>query len=199
MAVKNKPYWKHEIHDLFVDSWKFICEKRKFVFIPMFVFFTGSLIGFIQADILGEYFKELIKEIAPQSEGLDFIQMFWFIFSNNIASSFMAMILGMFFGVFPLFNALFNGALLGYVYSEVSGVAGFGIIWRLLPHGIFELPAVFISLGLGIYIGSTIFYPERKKNFILKIKESIKVFLTIVFSLLVIAAIIESFLISFAR
>ncbi len=197
--MKNKSNWKHEIHDLFVDSWKFICDKRRFVFIPMFVFFAGSLIGFIQADILGEYFKELIKEITSQSEGLDFMQMFWFIFSNNISSSFIAMILGAFLGIFPLFNALFNGALLGYVYSEISEIAGFGIIWRLLPHGIFELPAVFISLGLGIYIGSTMFYPERKKNFILRIKESVKVFLTIVFSLLVIAAIIESFLISFTR
>ncbi len=197
MAVKNKHSWKHEIHNLFVDSWKFICEKRKFIFIPMFVFFAGSLIGFIQADILKGIFKELIKEMTAQSEGLDFIQMFWFIFSNNISSAFIAMILGAFFGIFPLFNALFNGSLLGYVYFEVSKITGFGVIWRLLPHGIFELPAVFISMGLGIYIGSAMFLSEGRKNIILRIKESVKVFLTIVFSLLVVAALIESFLISF--
>jgi stage II sporulation protein M len=198
MAVKKKEAnWKHEIHELFADSWNFLVGKKKFFFIAMFLFIAGSLIGFMEADLFGEYFKELIKEIAGQTYGLDFVEMFWFIFSNNLTSSLVAIVLGVFFGIFPIFHALFNGTLLGYVYFEVSAKAGWGVIWRLLPHGIFELPAIFISIGLGIYIGSAMFYPERKKNLILRIKESLKVFLTIIFSLLVIAAFIESFLISF--
>jgi len=38
---------------------------------------------------------------------------------------------------------------------------GFLSLWRLLPHGIFELPAVFISLGMGLKIGMFIF--QKKK------------------------------------
>lgn len=196
MVVK-KQNWKHEIHELFAESFEFVKDKKKFIYVAMGLFFAGSFIGFMQADALGEYFKELIKDIVLETEGLDFIEMFWFIFSNNLTSSFIAMTLGVFFGIFPLFNALFNGALLGYVYSEVSNVAGYGVIWRLLPHGIFELPAIFVSLGLGLYIGSAMFSPGRVKNVLLRVRETFKVFLTLVFSLLVIAALIESFFISF--
>jgi len=41
------------------------------------------------------------------------------------------------------------------------GIEGYGILWRLVPHGIFELPAVFISLGLGIKLGTFIFREYR--------------------------------------
>ena len=35
-------------------------------------------------------------------------------------------------------------------------------LFRLLPHGIFELPAIFISLGLGLRFGMFIFQKEKE-------------------------------------
>ncbi len=193
MVKKNN--WKHEVHDLFVESLDMVKEQRKFIYSVFGIFIIGSFVGFIEADTLKPYFNELIGEIIDKTEGLDFLQMFWFIFSNNITSSLLALFFGVFFGVFPIFNALFNGALLGYVYSQASALAGYGVIWRLLPHGIFELPAIFISLGLGVYVGAALFGKNKISNAIIRLKKSFRVFLTLVFALLVIAAFIESALI----
>jgi stage II sporulation protein M len=86
--------------------------------------------------------------------------------------------------------------VVGYVYSKAASVGGYGIIWQLLPHGIFELPAIFISLGLGVKLGMFVFEKDKKKAFIERLRKSFFVFLTIVLPLLVIAAIIEGLLIS---
>ena len=195
MVKLNKNNWKHEIHDLFSQSWKLVKDQRKFIYSIIGIFFAGSLIGFMEADTLKPYFTELIGDIVDKTEGLDFLEMFWFIFSNNITSSLFALVLGALFGFFPIFNALFNGALLGYVYSEASTLAGYGVIWRLFPHGVFELPAIFISLGLGVYVGAALFGKDKIKNSLLRLKQAFMVFLTLVFLLLAIAALIESALI----
>ena len=147
MVFIKKKNWKHEVHELFADSWKLILEQRRFIYAVALVFVAGSLIGFLEATTLKPYFDKLIEGIVDETKGLDFLEMFWFIFSNNLTSSLTALFFGVFFGLFPFFTALFNGALLGYVYSEASVLAGYGVIWRLFPHGIFELPAIFVSLG----------------------------------------------------
>jgi uncharacterized membrane protein SpoIIM required for sporulation len=69
---------------------------------------------------------------------------------------------------------------------------GIFVLWRLLPHGFFELFAVFISLGMGLKIGGFIFQ-KKKINFLRdNFLNSFKVFLFIIIPLLIIAAIIES-------
>lgn len=195
MALLKKKNWKHEIHELFADSWLLIKQQKRFIFAIIGLFLAGSFIGFIEADTFRPYFNELIGEIIDKTEGLDFLEMFWFIFSNNLTSSLFALVLGTLLGIFPIFHALFNGALLGYVYSEASSLVGYGVIWRLFPHGIFELPAIFISLGLGLYIGSALFSKNKIFNLVTRLKKSLTVFITIVFILLSIAALIESALI----
>ncbi|MEI6731787.1 MAG: stage II sporulation protein M, partial [archaeon] len=67
--------------------------------------------------------------------------------------------------------------------------------WKIVPHGIFELPAIFVSLGLGIKLGAFVFGPERKKEFVRRALASLKVFVYVVLPLLIIAAIIEGMLI----
>ncbi|MGV8142352.1 MAG: stage II sporulation protein M [Candidatus Pacearchaeota archaeon] len=198
MKMAKRKNWKHELHNLFVDSWNLVKEQKKFIYAVIGVFLAGSLIGFIQADTLAPYFKEIIGEIIDKTQGLDFLEMFWFIFSNNITSSLVALLFGVLFGIFPLMTALFNGALLGYVYSEASALAGYGVIWRLIPHGIFELPAIFISLGLGVYVGSALFGKDKIVTVLARLKNSFRAFLTVVFLLLAIAALIESALIVYA-
>ena len=195
MASIKRKNWKHEVHNLFTESFDLVKAQKRFLYAVIGIFLAGSFIGFLEADTLKPYFNELIGQIIDRTEGLDFLELFWFIFSNNITSSFMALLFGVFFGVFPIFNALFNGALLGYVYSEASALVGYGVIWRLLPHGVFELPAIFISLGLGVYVGSALFGKDKISTAIFRVKQSLRVFLTLVFSLLVIAALIESALI----
>jgi len=106
------------------------------------------------------------------------------------------MFFGIMLSIFPVLSALVNGYVLGFVASKVSAGSGFFVLWRLLPHGIFELPALFISLGLGLKLGTFVFQKKKLKTLREYLFETIRVFFFIIIPLLIIAAIIEGSLIS---
>ena len=192
----SKKSWKIGFAELFDESLHYISKQRRYIYAVILMFFISSIIAFFNSDSLSG-FDKLLLEIYNKTDGLDFLEMLWFIFSNNTTSAITSMFLGVFFGIFPIFNAIFNGAILGYVYSKAVPIAGFGVIWRLLPHGIFELPAIFISLGLGIHLGASFFVKDKIKTFKYRFNKSLVTFLVVVLPLLMLAAIIESALIFF--
>lgn len=78
------------------------------------------------------------------------------IFVNNTVKAILAIFLGMVFGIFPIFFILFNGMLVGFLLQMLAGegvnptaVMLFGI----MPHGMLELPIIFISAALGVKMG----------------------------------------------
>lgn len=196
MVSKKNKSWKREFADLVESSISYLKLHRKYVYAATLVFFASAIIGYIFSSSFS-FFDRILEEIAHSTQNLDYLELIWFIFSNNVTSSLSVLFLGVFFCIFPLFNAVFNGVILGYVYSKAASVAGYLVIWRLLPHGIFELPAIFISLGLGIHLGFSFFGRDKIKTFKLRFNESLKAFLIIVVPLLALASIIESSLIFF--
>ena len=179
---------------MFKESISYLKESMIYFWIIVGLFLFSALIGFMFPENF-VFFDELLKELAEKTTGLGHGELTWFIFQNNILSSFIGLAFGIVLGVFPLMGTLINGLLLGYVYAQASAVAGLGVIWMLIPHGIFELPAVFISFGLGLKLGMFIFTKNKKKELIERLIKSLKVFLSIVLPLLIIAAIIEGILI----
>lgn len=178
------------------DSFGYIKESRHYIYFIIWVFLISGLIGFTFSSHFG-FIEDLLKQIAEKAIGLNGPDLIMFIFNNNIKSAFLGILLGVFFGIMPFVNALTNGLVLGYVLDKVWHVSGITDLWRILPHGIFELPAIFIALGLGIKLGMFIF--SKRKFYELKRRayESLKVFLFVIVPLLVIAAIIEGLLITF--
>lgn len=178
-------------------SWKFIKESRNFIYIMTFVFFCFVLIGFFVPvpDSIAKEIMKMIEEIVKRTEGMSQIELIRFIFFNNLQSSFFGLVLGIFFGIFPVIFAAFNGYILGFVAFLSVEEGGGGVLWKLLPHGIFELPAIFISLGLGLKAGVLIFKHSKSKSFKYYFYEFARIFIFVVIPLLIIAAIIEGSLI----
>jgi uncharacterized membrane protein SpoIIM required for sporulation len=104
------------------------------------------------------------------------------------------MIFGVFFGVIPLFLIITNGYFVGFISLKSIQTDGILSLWKLLPHGILELFAVFISLGLGFRLGTYIFFKD-KKGFWNLLRNCLKTFVFFVLPLLFLAAIIEGLLI----
>lgn len=181
---------------IFSDSIGYIKESRNYIYFIIVVFLIGGLIGFSFPDQFG-FFDVIIRDLSERVETLGPIELTWFIFQNNLSSAFFGAIAGVIFGIIPVLVSLINGALVGYVYELASSEGGFGVILYLIPHGIFELPAVFISLGLGVKFGMFVFAGESRKvhEFKRRFWNFLKVFFTVVLPLLVIAAIIEGVLI----
>lgn len=182
----------------FVNSWKFIVESKKYIYSIVVIFILCGIFGFVFHDKL-TFIDELLKGLIDKTKGLGIFSLISFIFFNNLQSAFFGMILGIFFGIMPLINAVSNGVVLGYVLEKVYKFTGFNDFWRILPHGIFELPAIFISLGLGMRLGLFIFSKDKKKKLFVEVKKAIFAFLFIVVPLLIIAAIIEGTLIIFMK
>lgn len=160
----------------------------------MGIFLLSAIFGWAFSSQLG-FIDKFLKELIDNTEGLNTFQLIAFIFFNNLRSALYGMLLGIFFGIYPLINSIINGSVIGYVFNKVYGITGISEFWRILPHGIFELPAIFISLGLGTRIGMFWFSKNMKKDFVFIARNALKAFFLIVVPLLVIAAIIEGILI----
>lgn len=183
----------------YVKCFNYIKESKRFIYIIILIFLVLAFIGFFVPvpEIISEKILEYIKQLLEETEGFGFFQMFGFIFLNNFESSFIGMVLGIVFGIFPVISAIGNGYVLGFVSFYGVSEKGILILWRLIPHGIFELAAVFISLGMGLNLGKTFFKKKKYEFFSRNFKESLRVFLLVVVPLLFVAAIIESLLIIF--
>jgi len=172
--------------------WEYLKESKVYFLIILLVFLISAVVGFIKPVFLVEFIEKFVKELIEKTEGMNFFQLLIFIFQNNLITAFIGMIFGLILGVFPLFTSVMNGYVLGFVSNKVVGVVGVGSLWKLIPHGIFEIPALIISLGLGLKLGMFIFAKDKKKQVLYDLGNSLRVFLLVILPLLIIAAIIET-------
>jgi len=144
-----------------LESWKEI--KPYFIF-SIILFLAGAVIGgspnapveLLQQQLKG--LEGLVKQInESDNPGL---ASFFIILKNNVLNTILVMGMGIIAGIMPVFMLVINGMVLGYMMSLASsdGVN----VWLLfvkgiLPHGIFELSAVFLACAFGMRFGVTLF------------------------------------------
>ncbi len=179
--------------------WQDICKEIKLsrfhILSIVLIFFISGFIGYFFAGSFS-FIDSILKSMVDQVKNLNGPELFGFILSNNARSALVGMFLGLIAGVVPVFNSLFNGLIVGYVIRKVAIAEGISQAWKILPHGIFELPAVFIALGIGLRLGASIFTKEGRKDITKGLYRAVLVYLFVVLPLLIIAAFIESLLIS---
>lgn len=198
-SVKSKDVKKFSFRELYKDSFSFIKESKRHIYYGIYLVLFFAILGFVvpipeeYANRLLAYFEALIE----QTKDFGAWEMTAFLFQNNVWASFISYISGFFFGVFPAFNAMSNGFVLGFAAKISVAENGWFSLWRLLPHGIFELPALFISIGMGIKFGSVVIFGRSWKKMNDFFRRSFRTFVLIVVPLLVVAAVIEGLLIVF--
>ncbi len=136
-----------------VNNKGYLKDSQAYILFIVSLFTLSIIIGIINANILQDLINPLLQDIINKTENLNAFQLIVYIFVNNALTSFIGILSGIFLGIMPLITTISNGVILGYVLERVTQIAGIAEIWRLFPHGIFELPAVFISLGLGLKLG----------------------------------------------
>ncbi len=184
-----------DFREQFREAIDYIKESMRYVYFVIAVFFGFALIGFLYSEEFW-FIEILLRDIIAQTEGLGGTDLTFFIMQNNLKSAFFGLVFGVFLGIFPFFSAASNGLVLGYVSSIVVIESSFFELWRLLPHGIFELAAVFVSLGMGVRLGFGFFSINGRDLFRERFVKSINVFLFFVVPLLIAAAVIEGVLIA---
>ncbi len=175
-------------------AFRYLKESRNYIYAIALIFLAGGIIGFAMSDNF-KFLDEILKELVGKIEGLGFWGTLLFILQNNIKSALFGLVLGVLLGIFPVINAISNGIVLGYVMKLVFIESGVGEMWRLIPHGIFEIPAIFISLAMGFKLGMFIFSRDKKKEFFRRARNGLIIFVFVAIPLLILAAFIESWLI----
>jgi stage II sporulation protein M len=177
-------------------AFAFLRESKNFIYFSVIFFFVIALIGFLFPVFFREGVINFIRDLTSQiGDGL--FEIIGFIIYNNAKASLFAIILGVGFGIFPMISLIVNGYVLGFVARLSTDQQGIFVLWRLLPHGIFELPAVLISIGIGLRLGTELII--NRKKFGDKFFGAMRVFLLIILPLLIIAGIIEGCLIYFLK
>ena len=175
------------------EIWNYIKECKNFIWVVVGVFLLGIVMsGFFPVPVeLREFMDKMIRELILKTEGLGTFELVWFIFKNNIFVCFIFLFSGILLGIIPLIYGFLNGYVVGYVAKLVVLEFSWVELWRLVPHGIFELPAVFLAMGLGVRWGLAVFAKDPGKEFIRRLILGVKTFVFVVFPLLVVAAVIE--------
>lgn len=175
------------------ESFDYLIDSKKYIYSIVILFVISVFIGFFVAspESLYQTILEYIQELLAQTEGLGVWGLISFIFWNNTFASFNGILLGIILGIFPIIATMMNGYLLGFVASMSVDHVGWLSLWRILPHGIFELPAIFIAFGLGLRLGLYVFFKNKKYSFGDSIKFSFILFVCLIVPLLIIAALIE--------
>ncbi|MFH1238213.1 MAG: stage II sporulation protein M [archaeon] len=177
----------------YLKCWEFLKECHWYIVFALGFFSLLFIIGFTFPIFFREEIFSFIAEMSKVIEGKNVFELVRFIFLNNLKASFLAIALGIGFGIIPLTIGIVNGYLLGFVARLAVARGGILIMWKLFPHGIFELPAILFSIGIGLKIGIDLFRKDNnlKHNF----REGLRFFILVIIPLLLIAGIIEGILI----
>jgi stage II sporulation protein M len=159
-------------------------EVRRYIFAAIVIFVAGNIAAIVIPS-LGENAIALLVEYFKTFKDENASPLLIAIFLKNASSALFAILFGFLFGILPAFGAAFNGIVVGAVLN-LNPLNFF----KIIPHGIFELPAMFISWGLGIWCAAGLFHSPGLN---LRIKRSLNIFFSIIVPLLIIAAIIEVF------
>lgn len=134
-------------------------------------YFLGVALLFIVGIFVGEHLQKISPFLTKliQEQGISkFYQMAeslkdqpavaWIvtIWLNNIIVCLTTLLLGLLFPIFPPFMVIFNGLVVGLFQKIMQHQTGLSLSTyyiSLLPHGVFELTALFITAGLAIRFG----------------------------------------------
>ena len=163
------------------------------------------LLGFAAGMISPDMAQQTLQNFAAQVEQLGLTddvpqsQMMATLFFNNITAS----LLSMLYGLIPFLPlsalALGTNALMLGAFAAIYQQQGIGLgvyVLGVLPHGIFELSALILSCALGLLICRTGTERILKKSdtpFFRRVLDCIRVFLTFSVPLLLVAALIETY------
>jgi stage II sporulation protein M len=143
--------------------------------------------------------QQIMKLIAGQFEGFQdqtaFDLMISLFLHNALICALMAL-LGIALGVITLLLVFDNGLMIGLIGTMAAGRSGLPVtLAALLPHGIFEIPAMALSAAIGLYLGYCVLLSlfGRRVNVGREILDSARMFVVWILPMLFVAAFVESY------
>ncbi len=141
---------------------------KRWSFVAIFLFGIGLALGsaplFSIADVMSEDLMAL-EELANRLATLPQFVVFAIIFIKNASVLMLSFVLSPILCLVPILSLVLNGAVLGFVAVTVAEQESVGFVLAgLLPHGIFEIPALIIGQTAALSFGAMTIILVLKKE-----------------------------------
>lgn len=191
-----------------MDKFEYIKSLKKYIIFSLIVFLLGFAEGYSFPQSYPKEAEDVIAQVremfgpALEAGGS---QVFIFIFFKNVLATAIAIVSGVLGGLIPVMSVLSNGFLVGLVgFYSVERSSWLAFFSGIAPHGVFELPAFFLSAAIGIKLGkvalSNIYSylrrwpPETRKSLIREFLKAANLFISVLLPLLLVAALVETYI-----
>jgi stage II sporulation protein M len=174
----------------YTEAFGYLREAMNSLLIAIFIFLIGISIGLLY-PLRGEGLLSAMKTMARHLSGRSALSIAGAIFLKNSLSAAISVMFGPLLGIVPILGAVGNGLLIGTVLSHVNEANRTNTILQLIPHGLFELPAIFMAWGIGIWQGTWVFHKKLNYTFQERRRKAFRILFMIIIPLLLIAAVVE--------
>ena len=183
----------------------------KYIFMSGVIFIVSGLIAFLaMMSLPKDHLVEIYSIINETFVGKDVVNSdgtlsFLGIFFNNLRAGVIISLVGLIpFLFIPVLCLIINSIIISVVLVIASVFADESVIMMfikyILPHGIFELPALIIEGAIGIkictFLCRKIFGRAKNESLMFHIKVCLEIFAVYIIPLLLIAAFIEAVVLS---
>jgi stage II sporulation protein M len=179
----------------------YLGRLKPYLAASLILFGVGIVVGLIimrQHPSLAGYLENTLAAFVKNFAGMPRIQLAGAIFLNNALKTLIAILLGSLLGIIPAIFLLANGVVLGVAWTLSSNVRGPWLsLVSLFPHGVLELPAVFLGTSIGLMIGLAAFKRmtgSGKATVASELALALRYFCSVIVPLLFAAALVEAFI-----
>ncbi|MFC2004157.1 stage II sporulation protein M [Chloroflexota bacterium] len=173
---------------------------KKWILIAVFLFGIGLVLGLATPISIADLAAEDIAALEQLSDLLATLpksSIFVIIFLKNVSALLISFVLSPIFYLAPVTALTVNGWLIGFLSAIVVQEESLGyLLAGLLPHGIFELPALILGEAVALSFGTTVilalFKQERRSLLLDDLNRNLR-YLTIALILFLPAAVIETY------
>ncbi|MFZ2970359.1 MAG: stage II sporulation protein M [Minisyncoccia bacterium] len=172
---------------------------RPYIVFSIFLFIGSILAGYFIAHNYAKETEELLnemKEMFLPAKEYSQLKIFMFIFENNVTVLSMSLLFSIMAGISSLLVITANGIILGvFAVIILENLSAEYFMAGILPHGIFEIPALILTSAVGFRIGaaslSKLF--AGRSGLLSEIANGFRFFILIIVPLIFIAALTEAF------
>jgi stage II sporulation protein M len=176
---------------------------KPYILILTLIFAVSFLAGILAPSSIRQQMTEVFQAVVGNYGGLAGGMLFFNILVQNVMATIFVLISGVLGGIIPTFAIGSNAFGLGVLYRQAAEVAGYSkAALKVLPYGVFEIPALLIAASYGLWLGVTAVRRMRGKESTLlrvNIEHAFRRYFAVVFPLLIVAAAIETALILWLR
>ncbi|WP_339060600.1 stage II sporulation protein M [Tepidibacillus marianensis] len=139
--------------------WNILVHSKRYLYLSVLLFFIGMVVGYAFLDLNSPIIQSILRNMETVVEKIKTNDTVFFmirtIFLNNLFLAVLMILSGLLLGLYPMISLTVQGIMLGFIIKHLFSqgrTIGF-VLLGILPHGILEIPGIFIASAYGIKLG----------------------------------------------